>query len=61
MYSGQGLVTTNRRSAAGSSLKYAEELNVVADVGSIVIVCEQNIPLHYVPSYGTSSIRNRSR
>lgn len=32
MYSRQGLVTTKRRSAAGSSLKYAAELNIVAVV-----------------------------
>lgn len=37
MYSGQGLVTTKRRSAAGSSLKYAAELNVVAPVESTVV------------------------
>ncbi|KOC68763.1 hypothetical protein WH47_06555 [Habropoda laboriosa] len=46
MYSSQGLVTTNNRSAAGSSLKYAAELNIVAAAEeSTVIVCKENIRL----------------
>lgn len=45
MYSGQGLVTANSRSAAGSSLKYAAELNIVAAVELIAVVCKENIPV----------------
>lgn len=40
MYNRQGFVTTNRRSAAGSSLKYAAELNIVVAVVSTVVVCK---------------------
>lgn len=41
MYNGQGLVTTNRRSAAGSSLKYAAELNIVVAAESTLTVCKR--------------------
>ena len=34
MYIGQGLATTNKWSDAGSSLKYAAELNIVVVEGS---------------------------
>lgn len=40
MYSGQGLVTANSRSAAGSSLKYAAELNIVVVTESMFVVSE---------------------
>ena len=52
MYSGQGLVTANSRSAAGSSIKYAAELNIVAAVDSTVVVCKENIRLFSVARAG---------
>lgn len=42
MYSGQGLVTANSRSAAGSSLKYAAELNIAVVSAVSEFVCKKH-------------------